>query len=153
MQTVIQPETRRKSSIKSVFALIVALSSAFAVGVAGNFAGVTGSNVANAAEPVRITTSFDVKYANAVLHQVTRLFTAGFGRAEADRVQQEIDGLKPDRPKSWQFTVQYQGKSEPLEIRAQMDDLGMIDLDFAASADAAPAVRAAVDSYLNGRGR
>ena len=34
-----------------------------------------------------------------------------------------------------------------------MDDLGMVDLDFAASPDAAPAVRAAVDSYLNGRGR
>ena len=108
-------------------------------------------NITWAAGPVRVTTSFDVKYASAVLHQVTHLFTAGFGRAEADSVVRDIDALKPDQPKAWQFSVQYQGKSEPLEIRALMDDLGMIDLDFATSSDAAPAVRAAVDSYLNGR--
>jgi len=36
--------------------------------------------------------------------------------------------------------------------RALMDDLGMIDLDFATGSDAAPAVRAAVDGYLNGKG-
>jgi hypothetical protein len=113
----------------------------------------TGSNVAVAGDAVRVTTSFDVKYASAVLHQVTRLFTQGFGRAEADRVARDIDALKPDQPKVWQFVVQYQGKTEPLEIRGLMDDLGMIDLDFAASQAAAPAVRAAVDSYLNGRGR
>jgi hypothetical protein len=60
--------------------------------------------------------------------------------------------MKPDQPKVWQFNVQYKGKAEQLEIRALMDDLGMIDLDFAAGADSAPAVRAAVDTYLNGRG-
>ena len=122
------------------------------VAIVGIFLAYSGGHVARAADSVRVTTSFDVKYAGAVLHQVTRLFTAGFGRAEADRVTQEIDGLKPDQPKVWQFNVQYQGKAEALEIRALMDDLGMIDLDFAANPDAAPAVRAAVDSYLNGRG-
>ena len=30
-----------------------------------------------------------------------------------------------------------------------MDDLGMIDLDFATTPDAAPAVRRGVDGYLN----
>ncbi len=108
--------------------------------------------MASAADPVRVTTSFDVKYANAVLHQVSRLFTAGFGVAEVNRVDQEIGALKADQPKTWQFTVQFKGKPEPLEIRALMDDLGMIDLDFSASPDAAPAVRAAVDNYLNTRG-
>jgi len=107
--------------------------------------------MASASDPVRVTTSFDVKYASAVLHQVSRLFTAGFGAAEVNRVDQEIGVLKADQPKAWQFTVQYKGKTEPLEIRALMDDLGMIDLDFSASPDAAPALRAAVDSYLNTR--
>jgi hypothetical protein len=128
-------------------ALSVSIVALF-VAIAGN----TAHNIADAADAVRVTTSFDVKYAGAVLHQVTRLFTAGFGRAEADRVARDIDALKPDQPKVWQFLVQYQGKTEPLEIRGLMDDLGMIDLDFAASPAAAPAVRAAVDSYLNGRG-
>jgi hypothetical protein len=139
--------TRRRlgtSSKTSLSASIVALFIAIS--------GITSSKIADAADAVRVTTSFDVKYANAVLHQVTRLFTAGFGRAEADRVARDIDALKPDQPRVWQFVVQYQGKTEPFEIRGLMDDLGMIDLDFAASQAAAPAVRAAVDGYLNGRG-
>ena len=37
-------------------------------------------------------------------------------------------------------------------IRALLDDLGMIDLDFATTPELAPAVRSAVDSYLNGHG-
>jgi hypothetical protein len=107
---------------------------------------------AEAGDAVRITTSFDVKYAGAVLRQVGKLYSAGFGQAEASRVDQDINGLKPDQPKIWQFNVQYKGKPEQLEIRALMDDLGMIDLDFAAGAASAPAVRAAIDGYLNGRG-
>ena len=102
---------------------------------------------------MRVTTSFDAKYAPAVLRQVSRLYTGGFGAAEVSRVEQDIAALKADHPKAWQFSVQYQGKTEPLEIRALMDDLGMIDLDFSASPDAAPAVRAAVDNYLNSRRR
>jgi hypothetical protein len=110
-------------------------------------------NLAVAADQVRVTTSFDAKYASAVLHQVAHLFSAGFGHGEADSVGRDIDGLKADQPRVWQFNVQYQGRAQTLEIRALMDDLGMVDLDFAANPDAAPAVRAAVDSYLNGRGR
>jgi len=106
-----------------------------------------------AADPVRVTTSFDAKYAPAVLRQVSRLFTGGFGSAEVSRVEQDIAAMKADQPKAWQFNVEYKGKSEPLEVRALLDDLGMIDLDFSASADAAPAVRAAVDNYLNSRRR
>jgi hypothetical protein len=122
-------------------ALIMGLS----VAISGNFS--------QAADPERVTTSFDARYSSAVLHQVARLFAGGFGRAEADRLSQEIEGLKADQPRTWQFAVRYQGKTESLEIHALMDDLGMIDLDFAASSDAAHAVRAAVDTYLNGRGR
>lgn len=107
---------------------------------------------ASAADPVRITTSFDVRYASAVLHQVSRLYSSGFGAAEVSRVDQDIAALKPDQPRSWQFGVRYKGKPESLEIRALLDDLGMIDLDFSASPDAAPALRAAVDSYLNSHG-
>jgi len=110
------------------------------------------AQVAASADAVRVTTSFDVKYASAVLHQVSRLFNAGFGAAEASRVDQDIAALKADQPKSWQFKVQYKGRPESLEIRALLDDLGMIDLDFSASPDAAPALRAAVDNYLNSRG-
>jgi hypothetical protein len=109
-------------------------------------------NHARAADTVRVTTSFDSKYAAGVLRQVSKVYSSGFGQAEVSRVDQDINGLKPDQPKIWQFSVQYKGKPEQLEIRALMDDLGMIDLDFSAGAASAPAVRAAVDGYLNGRG-
>ena len=117
--------------------------------------GLLSLNVAisvRAADPVRVTTSFDVKYASAVLRQVAHLFDAGFDRGAADRVALDIDNLKADQPRAWQFTVQYQGKAQPLEIRALLDDLGQIDLDFAAAPELARAVRTAVDGYLNGRG-
>ena len=125
-------------------ALIIAVLSFFVVDILGA--------VTQAADPVRVTTSFDVKYAGGVLRQVSKLFGSGFGQSEATRVEQEINGLKPDQPKLWRFDVQYHGKAESLEVRALMDDLGMIDLDFAASPDAAAAVRASVDGYLSGRG-
>jgi hypothetical protein len=125
-------------------AVIIGLS----VAILGQMMGPEGL----AADAVRVTTSFDSKYAGGVLRQVAKVYSAGFGQAEAGHVEQDINGLKADQPKVWQFSIQYKGKPGPLEIRALMDDLGMIDLDFATSAEAAPAVRAAVDGYLAGRG-
>jgi hypothetical protein len=135
--------THTPPKISSKLALFVAI-----VAILGP---IIGYQTTFAADPVRVTTSFDVKYAAAVLKQVSKVFSGGFGQAEASRVDQDINGLKPDVPKIWQFDVQYKGNPEKLEIRALMDDLGMIDLDFATGPDAAPAVRAAVDGYLNGR--
>jgi hypothetical protein len=105
-----------------------------------------------AAELVRVTTSFDVKYASAVLRLVARLPTGGFPKGELERISHEIDSLRADQPRAWQLTVHYQGQPQPLEIHALLDDLGMIDLDFATTPALAPAVRKAVDGYLNGRG-
>ena len=101
----------------------------------------------------RVTTSFDVRHAAAVLKAASRPLAGGFGRAEAERVSHDIDSLKADQPRVWRFEVHYQGKAQPLEIRALLDDLGMIDLDFATSPELAPALRSAVDGYLNSHGR
>ncbi|HUN68949.1 MAG TPA: hypothetical protein VMU46_09140 [Burkholderiales bacterium] len=133
-----------KVEIKRRSSLIMVLMSTIAV--------FCMSSSAAAPAPVRVTTSFDVKYASAVLHQVSRVYGAGFGAAEINRVNQDIAALKPDQPKTWQFAVQFKGTPQSLEIRALLDDLGMIDLDFSASPDAAPALRTAVDTYLNARG-
>jgi hypothetical protein len=108
---------------------------------------------ASTAELVRVTTSFDVKYAPAVLRQVAKVPSGGFGKGELERITREIDTLRADQPHSWRLTVQYQGLAHALEIRALLDDLGMIDLDFATTPALAPAIRTAVDGYLNGRGR
>jgi hypothetical protein len=102
---------------------------------------------------VRVTSSFEIKYASAVLRQVARLFGAGFVRADADALAHNIDALKADQPQEWQYTVTYQKVSGyPLRVRARLDDLGMLDLDFSTTAALAPAVRNAVDGYLNAHG-
>jgi hypothetical protein len=104
-----------------------------------------------AADSVRITTSFEAKYTEAVLRQVARVVDSGFTRGDADRLAREIDGMKADQPMTWQLQVAYQGGTHPLQLRALLDDLGMVDLDFTTTAALAPALRAAVDGYLNAR--
>jgi len=104
---------------------------------------------AHAADTTRVTSSFDARHAGAVLHQVAKLFHGGFDRTAADKIVRDIDTMKADQPRTWQFQVQYRESSGPLEIRALLDDLGMLDLDFTSYPEAVPAIRAAVDGYLN----
>jgi hypothetical protein len=138
----------RLASLRVLLAAISVPMGAIALLSAANFA-----EQAQAADLIRVTTSFDVKYAPAVLRLVARVPAGGFGKGELERITHEIDTLRADQPKTWRLTVQYQGQPQPLEIRALLDDLGMIDLDFASSPALAPAIRTAVDGYLNGRGR
>jgi hypothetical protein len=98
---------------------------------------------------VRITSSFEVKHAGAVLKKVAKLFHAGFVRQDAEAVAKDIDALPAEQSRRWEFTVIYKGTSYPLQIRARLDDFGMLDLDFFCAASAAGPVREAVDGYLN----
>lgn len=99
----------------------------------------------------RITSSFDVKYAAAVLRQVAKIFHAGYLRRDAEAVAREIDLMPADQTRSWAFQGVYKGHSYPLQIRARLDDFGTLDLDFFAPALLAGRVRTAVDGYLNAR--
>ncbi len=101
---------------------------------------------------VRITSSFEVKHAGAVLRQVAKLMRAGFLRRDADGVAQDIDALPAEQSRRWDFSVVYKRQTYPLQIRARLDDFGMLDLDFFCPAALAGAVRGAVDGYLNSRG-
>jgi|GEM_PF-3632291 len=98
---------------------------------------------------VRITSSFEVQHAGAVLKKVAKVFRAGFVRKDAEGVAKDIDALPAEQSRRWEFTVIYKGTSYPLQIRARLDDFGMLDLDFFCAASAASAVREAVDGYLN----
>ncbi|MCC7461716.1 MAG: hypothetical protein IT480_04550 [Gammaproteobacteria bacterium] len=103
-------------------------------------------------ELVRVTTSFDVRHVGAVLRQVSKLLDSGFQRPQADQLAREIDALKADEPRVWDFQVTWQGGARPLRIRALLDDLGNVDLDFSTTPDLAPHIRRSVDGYLNTRG-
>lgn len=98
---------------------------------------------------VRITSSFEVQHAGAVLKKVAKLFHSGFVRRNAEEVAKDIETLPAEQSRRWEFTAVYKGTSNPLQIRARLDDFGMLDLDFFCAASAAGAVREAVDGYLN----
>ena len=101
---------------------------------------------------VRVTSSFEVIHAGAVLKQVAKLFSAGFVRKDAEQVAKLIDTLSAEESRSWEFNAVRKGVTYTLRIRARIDEFGMLDLDFFAAPELAAPVRAAVDGYLNARG-
>jgi hypothetical protein len=101
---------------------------------------------------VRVTSSFEVIHAGAVLKQVAKLFSAGFVRKDAEEVAKLIDALSAEQSRSWEFNGVRKGVTYTLRIRARIDEFGMLDLDFFAAPELAAPVRAAVDGYLNARG-
>jgi hypothetical protein len=113
---------------------------------------VTAAEEPAAPATVRVTSSFDVKYAGAVLRQVAKLMHAGFARRDAEAVAHEIDQLPAEQSRRWEFMATYKRVGYPLQIRARLDDFGMLDLDFFCAPPVAGAVRNAVDGYLNSRG-
>ena len=86
------------------------------------------------------------------MRQVSKLFEGGFQRQQADQLAHEIYALKADQPRVWDYQVAWQGGTRPLRIRALLDDLGNVDLDFSTTPDLAPRIRRGVDGYLNSRG-
>jgi hypothetical protein len=107
--------------------------------------------VAATDELTRITSSFEYKYASPVLMRVSHQFSGGFARADVERLVKELQTIPADQPRTWEFQVRYKGQAYPLQIHVLLDDLGTLDMDFSTSAEIAPRVRTAVDSYINGR--
>lgn len=101
---------------------------------------------------VRVSSSFEIKHAAAVLKQVAKLFSAGFVRKDAERVAAEIDAQPAEQSRVWDFTAIRKGKSYALRVRARPDEFGDLDLDFFSPPEISAEVRSAVDHYLNGRG-
>ena len=101
---------------------------------------------------VRISSSFEVRHASAVLRQVAKLYSAGFVRRDAEQLATEIDALPAEVSRVWEFSGSHKGASYALRVRARLDEFGNLDLDFFSAPEMAAAVRSAVDRYLNARG-
>lgn len=118
----------------------------------GVLSGQAAQGAARVPDLVRITSSFEVTHAGAVLRQVARLFSNGFGRQDAEQVAHLIDALAAEQTRSWDFSGVRKGVAYPLRVRARIDAFGTLDLDFFAPPAVAGSVREAVDGYLNARG-
>jgi len=101
---------------------------------------------------VRISSSFEVRHASALLRQVAKLYSAGFVRRDAEQLATEIDALPAEVSRVWEFSGSHKGASYALRVRARLDEFGNLDLDFFSAPEMAAAVRSAVDRYLNARG-
>jgi len=112
----------------------------------------TAAPAAETAALVRISASFDLKHAPALLRQVAKLYSAGFIRKDAERVAAEIDALPAEESHVWDFSAISKGASYALRVRARLDEFGTVDLDLFSAPEMAAAVRGAVDHYLNARG-
>ena len=95
----------------------------------------------------RISESVELEKVEPLLKKVSRLFEKGFGRAEADAVARGIDALAADAQQSWQFAVTFEGRPMQLSIRARVDDLSMVDLDFNIDPSAAPRLTRVIDEF------
>jgi hypothetical protein len=145
-------EAARKAGLLAILALATAPPVwAQSVGQSINAPGSPGSDPAGAAL-VRVTSSFEVIHASAVLKQVSKLFSGGFVRKDAEQVAKLIDSLAAEQSRSWEFNVMRKGVSYPLRVRARIDEFGMLDLDFFTVPAVVGSVRGAVDGYLNARG-
>lgn len=137
----------------ALLSLVLALS--IVVADLGGGSAVAAANEVPVAEPaplVRISASFELKHASALLRQVAKLYSAGFVRKDAERVAAEIDALPAEVSQVWDFSAAKNGASYPLRVRARLDEFGNVDLDFFSAPEMAAAVRSAVDHYLNSRG-
>jgi len=114
------------------------------------FGGLAG--VARADDLTRVTTSFEAEHVALVLRRVAKLFSAGFGRPEADRIAAAIDKMRSDEGEAWEFSAVFEHRTVALQIRAAMDDMAMVDLDFSTDPVAAKRIRHEIDAFSTEHG-
>ncbi len=92
----------------------------------------------------RVTVDIELEACAKTLRRVARLFSAGFTRAEAERLAREIDALPTEKSGQWSFQVAYDGGAATLTVHALVDELSMVDLDFVTTPALAGRIRKAL---------
>lgn len=92
----------------------------------------------------RVTVDIELEDCAKTLRRVARLFSAGFTRAEADRLARDIDALPTDKAGQWSYQVTYEGAAANLTVHALVDELSMVDLDFVTNSAVAGRIRKAL---------
>lgn len=100
-----------------------------------------------AQDPGRVTTRFELAEVRPLLQRIARLCTAGFTREEAQRLAADIDALKIEKAQTWEFSATCRGQPRSLRVRALVDELSEVDLDFSTDPEFAAQIRAVVGAH------
>lgn len=92
----------------------------------------------------RVTVDIELEDCAKTLRRVARLFGSGFGRADAERLAREIEALPTDKAGQWTYQVEQAGAPATLVVRALVDELSMVDLDFLTTPAIAARIRKAL---------
>jgi hypothetical protein len=101
-----------------------------------------GSVVAQ--ESVRVTASVEMPQLRPFLQRVARSCSKGFTRDEASRLAGDINALATEKAGNWEFTAVCKGETQQLKVRALVDELSRVELDFLTSATLATEIRQAL---------
>jgi hypothetical protein len=115
-------------------------------------AGTADNPATETADLERVSSRFEVRHADGALRQVSRLFSSGFVRRDADLLAKEIQALPADQTRLWVFNASYKGVIYPLQVRARLDQSGTLELDFFSQPPLAAQVREALDHYRKAHG-
>lgn len=112
---------------------------------------VAGTQTAAAQEAVRVSASIELERVETALKRAARVFSSGFGRREAEAVAQDIDSLPAEGERRWTFEVRVGDRASTMQLRALLDNMSVVDLDFVVSPEVAPKLRKALDEATDGR--
>lgn len=127
----------RRAMLRSLFAVTAAMT-ALAVGAPRLL------RAQPAAGSDRVAVDVELEACGKALRRVARLFSAGFTRADADRLERDIDALPTDKAAQWTYQVTHDGQTATLTVHAVVDELSMVDLDFVTTPAIAARIRKAL---------
>ena len=109
----------------------------------GLVAGLAAGPVA-AQAPVRVTASVELPQLRPFLQRIAKACTKGYTREEANRLAGDINALATEKSGEWEFATMCKGEMQSLKVRAMVDELSRVELDFLTSATLATEIRQAL---------
>ena len=94
--------------------------------------------------PVRVTASVELPQLKPFLQRIAKSCTKGYTRDEANRLAGEINALATEKSGDWEFATVCKGETQTLKVRAMVDELSRVELDFLTSATLATEIRQAL---------
>lgn len=98
-------------------------------------------------ELVETSGNFDLSNVKPLLDRVAKLIPKGFGEQEASNLFAQIQKMKVEDEKEWNFNVQFAGKSTPLRISAFMDDVESPDIGFHSGSELTQQIDSEIASF------